>query len=67
MKGWMKMKNYVSDVIKLIDDALVKYENPQVFYYYMQGLTDMLNVVDALANDEEPSTAKAQLLQCQRG
>ena len=52
------MKNFVSDVVKLINDALVKYENPQVFYYYMKGLTDMLNIVDALVVDEEPSTAK---------
>lgn len=51
------MKNYVSEVVKLINDALVKYENPQAFYYYMKGLIDMLNVVDALANDEEPNTA----------
>ena len=53
------MKNYVSDVVKLIDDALVKYENPQLFYYYMKGVTDMLNIVDALVVDEEPSTSKA--------
>lgn len=53
------MKNYVSDVIKLINDSLANYEDHQVFYYYMQGLTDMLNIVDALAFDEEPSTAKA--------
>lgn len=52
------MKNYVSDVIKLIDKGLKEYDNPSEFYVYMSGLCDMLNIVDALVVDEEPSTAK---------
>lgn len=52
------MKNYVSDVVKLIDKGLKEYENPQVFYYYMKGLTDMLNVVDSLIDDEESTSEK---------